>query len=493
MLSILHTLNQATRTLRAILLVATCIIAPALAQSAGGAALDGIVRDSRSRPVSGASVTLKPSTGKSLTVRSDAEGRYGFNALPLGNYVLSAEMPGTGKAVAQVWVSAKTPSQHVDLALTSPSLPDFSDDPKFTVAGVTDASSAGSHGSSASAPTVEALARATVALGAASSPNHGADAKVLQEAADRQPDSFDPNRDAGLALTREGQWQEAEPYLQRAAKLDGPKEQQAEIHRTLGEALEKSNQPLPAVLEYQKAAELEPSEENLFAWGSELLLHRAIAPSIEVFSKGHRIYPKSSRTLLGLAAAYYSQASYDEAARLLCEASDLDPANPNPYLFMGKMVSVQAIKSDAVVERLRRFSASRPDDAQANYLFALALWQQRGSAQREQVRKLLEHSIGIEPTYAAYLQLGIVDSQSGEFQKAVANLQRATQLDTRAPEAHYRLALAYQRTGDKRRADEQLTLYNQSSKEASLEQDRERRAIQQYVFSLQTPTTQAPK
>lgn len=39
------------------------------------------------------------------------------------------------------------------------------------------------------------------------------------------------------------------------------------------------------VREDERAASLDGSEENDFAWGAELRLHRAAVPAIEVFSK----------------------------------------------------------------------------------------------------------------------------------------------------------------------------------------------------------------
>src|SRR5580704_12771287 len=46
------------------------------------------------------------------------------------------------------------------------------------------------------------------------------------------------------------------------------------------------NNPVEAARAYQRAAELDPSESNLFDWGTELLTHRAADQAVEVFSKG---------------------------------------------------------------------------------------------------------------------------------------------------------------------------------------------------------------
>jgi hypothetical protein len=42
---------------------------------------------------------------------------------------------------------------------------------------------------------------------------------------------------------------------------------------------------LGAVREDERAASLDGSEENDFAWGAELLLHRAAVPAIEVLAR----------------------------------------------------------------------------------------------------------------------------------------------------------------------------------------------------------------
>jgi len=469
------------------ILAAIALLAHAQSSS-GSSTLKGIVRDSQSRPVAGATVTLQTKAGNPPKAESDKQGRYEIDRLPAGEYLVRAELPGVGIAKITCSISPNT-SKQLDLQLQpgaeSNSL-EFADEPKFTVAGVTDASSAGSHGSSATAPTAEALAKATMALGQGS-PATVANETTLRQAADRQPERFEADRAAGLAIQSENP-QAAIPYLEQAAKLSASKSEQADIHHALGGAYERLNRPFEAAREHQLAAELDPSERNLFDWASELLLHRAVAPSIEVFRHGHRLYPTSSRTLLGLAVALYSQASYQEAAKRLCEASDLTPNDPNPYLFMGQMVTGQAMKSQAISQRLARFQKLQSQNAQANYFYAVSLWQQQ-AGEREKTESLLKNAVQLDPAYAAaHLELGIVYAESGEIAKAIPAYQKAIELDPKLPEPHYRLALAYKRIGAKAKADEQLRIYNQASRDASLEMDRERRAIQQFVFTLQDRT-----
>jgi tetratricopeptide (TPR) repeat protein len=101
---------------------------------------------------------------------------------------------------------------------------------------------------------------------------------------------------------------------------------EAKLRRMLGDLDEALGDLLASVKEDERAVSLDGSEENYFAWGAELLLHRAAVPASEVFSKGVRAHPDSARMMAGLGAALYTSGSADEAAQRLCEASDLEPA-----------------------------------------------------------------------------------------------------------------------------------------------------------------------
>ena len=65
----------------------------------------------------------------------------------------------------------------------------------------------------------------------------------------------------------------------------------AELHNLLGEVEEKDGKFVEAANEYETAAHMDPSESNLFDWGSELLIHRTLDPAIEVFRQASDRYP----------------------------------------------------------------------------------------------------------------------------------------------------------------------------------------------------------
>ena len=468
--------------------VAACVLAAAaaLAQSqapAGNATLgtvQGYVRDSGGQPLANATVFLQPATGAETPspptqiTHADSAGAYRFAALPEGAYTLRAEMSGYDRAIVGPVSLAPKETKKIDLALVSTKAsgvaaqaPEFFDEPQFTVAGVTQATTSGGHGSDTVLRTTEALAKATGSLG-----------KEPAVAAKSLP-----------ATT--------ESSLLKAVALN-PKD--AALHHRLGDVEEELGHPLEAVREYQRAADLDPSELNLFDWGTELLTHRALEPATEVFAKGNRLFPKSVRMLIGLGVAWYARGSYDRAARVLGDASELAPEDPTPYLFIGKMQSAETAPTKESVERLARFQQYEPDNPLANYYYAVSLWKWRQSvgalddASAAQIESLLQKAIHLDSKLgAAYLQLGILFAQLGDYTRAIPAYQKAIevspeevglQLDQTLEEAHYRLGQAYQRTGDKAKAKEELELHSQLAKKTKEDAERKRREIQQFVIAL---------
>jgi tetratricopeptide (TPR) repeat protein len=509
------------------------LAATASSQHSDDASLSGTVRGLNADPVPNTLVRLQSNeSSQILTAQTDSQGKYKFSSLRDGVYGLSASKAGFQDATILSVFIQKKEEKTLDLSLgnskapantaaAATSQPQFFDEPQFTVAGVTDATSLGGHGSDTVARTRESLAKDTISL--AKTPtvtsNSATTEKSLREQAEREPSGFDANHRLGELLIASGKGAEAVPFLERAAKarpgdyqnsydlalasfdagnyasardraktLIGTNDK-AELHHLLADTEEKLGDPLDSVREYERAAEMDPKETYLFDWGSELLLHHAPEPALQVFARGNLQFPRSVRMLIGLGAALFARGSYDEAVRKISEASDLDPDDPSPYIFLGRMQGVDAVSSKEIAEKLHRFVTLHPESAPANYYYAIALGklhkrppdQQRAS----EVESLLNKAVDLDPKFsAAYLQLGILHSDSGDYPAAITNFQKALQIDSKLGEAHYRLAQAYRRTGNPEGAKEELKLYAECEKESAQQEDRERHQIQQFVYTL---------
>jgi tetratricopeptide (TPR) repeat protein len=450
-----------------------------------------------------------------MIVHTDSAGSFLFCPLHAGSYTLTAEKAGYRKSavdavsvkpnmtndVAVILISADT--QTSTTTAQPAEKPEFFDEPHFTVAGVTQGANSGGHGSDTAIRTTEALAKATVSLGKDKTENESPAAslaaereKTFEDTLSRDPDNFDANYQLGKLLAGGGKPAEALPYLQRSGKLNPAN---ADVHHSLADVAEKLNQPLEAVREYQRAAELDPSEPHLFDWGAELLAHRALEPAVEVFTKGSHLFPNSSRMIVGLGVAWYARGSYDQAAQYLLRASELDSRDPTPYFFLGRIQSVEVKPLDGSVSRFARFVELEPDNALANYYYAISLWKHLEASGRTgdeeglstpeaDIESRLLKAARLDPTLgAAQLQLGILYSRRGDFARAISAFEEAIRAtandDDTVAKAHYRLAQAYVQIGEKAKAQEEFELHRQLAKKTSDNAARERAAIQQFVIA----------
>ena len=352
---------------------------------------------------------------------------------------------------------AQSPPAPVKRSITAPVSAEqemqFSDQPNFSVAGVTDWTAVGGHGSDSTLRTTESLASATAALKSGES--------ALGNSSSSKP----------------GGNSEADGY------------------RLSGERFEAAGDALSAVRAFEHAATLDPSEPNYFAWGSELLLHRAIWQAEDIFRKGVVSFPKSVRMNVALGTALFAGARYEEAAQRLCSASDLDPAAAEPYLFMGRMQIIAPDALPCIEPHLSRFVKQQPTNSVANYLYAMTLLKNQEIAPNpvavQHAVFLLEQAVAIDPQYGdAYLQLGILANARHNNPEAVRYYTKAIQSTPSLADAHYRLGVLYDRAGDHERAKQEFQLHDQIKQQQAALTEQQRRDIKQFLFAK--PDAAAP-
>ncbi len=398
----------------------------------------------------------------------------------------------------------------------------FSDAPAFSIAGVTDWTAAGGHGSDATLRTSEDLNREAIALDAHAatavtakngntSENVAAEAR-LRAAQAADPRGFRANRDLGMFYLEAAQYKQALDPLQIALQLhQGDAEDtyhlavayrgsgdfvrarqlvqdviknndSADLHRLAGELDEALGKPVEAVQEEERATHLDPSEENYFTWGSELLLHRAIWQATQVFASGVKAHPASARLRTAWGTALFSAARYDEAAERLCEASALVPEAREPYLLMGKAALASPVPLPCVQSKLEQSLRLTPNDAEVSYYLAMVLLRQAIPPQPERAEMLLRRAVTLDSRYAdANLQLGILAFKQGNYHEALTFFSAAAEANPLLGEAHYRMAVIYDRLGDAVRAKREFALHEQADAENAVRTEQQRREVKQFV------------
>jgi len=495
-----------------------------ISQQPEAVAIHGVVNDANGNPVPNAVVLLQQVGVAIAEIRTDTHGSFAFMNVQPGKYSVRADKGGIHVSEA---VSTTDTVTHIILVLSAATAPvesmDFADKPNFTVAGITDWTAVGGHGSDASLRTSENLAREASTLkpdGASASAHIGDRESALRKAATASPESFAANRELGKYCLQKGRYREAVPPLEIAYRIDPgnrsneydlafaykevgdlkraqehirhllTEENTAEFHRLAGDVDEAMGDALSAEREYETAVHLDPSEANDFTWGAELLLHRAVWPAIEVFKKGAAAYPKSPRMLSALGVALFASAQYEEAAQRLCEASDMNPSDTAPYTFLGEIEIAAPSPLGCTEQKLARFVQLQPENARAKYYYAMAILKRQGippiTADVESARLLLAKAVEVDPQYGeAHLQLGILSSDKRDYRQAIDFFNKAIEVNPQLGDAHYRLGVAYQRIGLAAKAQQEFERHDAIEKSQAEAVEQQRHKVKQFMVVLQ--------
>jgi tetratricopeptide (TPR) repeat protein len=338
------------------------------------------------------------------------------------------------------------------------------------------------------------------------------------EALKLDPKSFDTNRNLGQYYIQTGKIGEAQPFLEQAQLIQPDSYENGydlamadlllgrlsearlvtqhilnthdtgELHNLLGQIDEKDGKFLAAANDFESAAHLDPTEDNLFDWGSEMLLHRTYEPAIAIFQQASNRFRKSPRLHIGLGLALYSRGKYDEAVQALLTAADLDPSDPRCYVFLSKAYDSSPKQADDVIQHFRRYAELRPNDARAQYYYAMSLWKGKragdANVDLQTVQGLLQKSIALDDNLPeAHVQLGDLYAGQHQYDKSIPEYVRALELNPNLSDAHYRLGTDYVHVGQKDQAQKEFAVYQKLRAEHLSAIDKERAEVQQFVYS----------
>lgn len=310
----------------------------------------------------------------------------------------------------------------------------------------------------------------------------------LKRAREVNPNARNNGYDLALAYEKNGSLDEARNEIQALIRL----QDSAELHSLLGEIEEKSKNYLASASQYEQAVRMDPNEQNIFDWGTELLLHQTFEPAVEVFKAGSAHFRHSVRLQIGLGIALYGLGRFDDAARAFLDSADMDSSDPLPLTFLGRACdNLSSDLADEVRARLLLFLSKNSADAPVRYYYAMCLWKLNEKEPRaelsEQIQSLLKTAVLLDPAYAdAYLQLGILYANGGNYQEAISNYQKSLKINPNVASLHYRLGQALARTGDAARAKEE---FGEFERLRQTEANKENAEIQQFVYTMRKANT----
>jgi len=308
----------------------------------------------------------------------------------------------------------------------------------------------------------------------------------LKRAHEIDPADYNNGYDLSLAYERTGDLDHARQQLNALIRI----RDKAELHSLLGEVEEQAKNYMQSAAELETAAHMDPSEDNIFEWGTELLLHQTFEPALAVFQAGLARYPRSARLETGFGVAQYGLGHFEAGAQAFLDASDMNPADSRPLVFLGKAYdNLSPATEQQIVSRYKRLINSGRAEASIRYYYAMALWRQGADrpnpGQQALIESLLKAAVALDSRFSdARLQLGILFADQHKYEDAIAQYELALKIDPSVALLHYRLGQALARSGATARAQEEFAVFERLRTQQTEAADKRTAEIQQFVYTL---------
>jgi tetratricopeptide (TPR) repeat protein len=310
-------------------------------------------------------------------------------------------------------------------------------------------------------------------------------AQAFSHALALSPGTVDLQLSLAQALSDANQTGKAAEILASIKDAD----QSATAQSLLGDIAEKSGAYRDAAQHYIRASQLDPSESNIWALGLEFLRHWTFDAAVPEFEAAVVKFPFSTRMKLGLGAAYFGNGSYGKALPVFAELLESYPDNSLYAEMLGQSCTAVMQETQQRCALLLHYADAHPNDAKAaTYAAATLISGVETPEQTQRARKLLEHAIAIDPKLGeARYQLGLLKQNESDWTGSISDLEAAVALKPTYAKAHYRLALAYWRSGRKQDGEAEIELEKKYAKQDAEDLDQQMRQITRFLVDVHSP------
>ncbi len=256
----------------------------------------------------------------------------------------------------------------------------------------------------------------------------------------------------GRRLLSEGRFTEAAAAFNRH-KQTNPADARAYFHA--GMALAEAGRLSDAALELSEAVRLDPRQPQYLIFQanvfSRLKQNEHALETMGRLGKEPALLQLEPAWLWLASDTYYRTEQFNEALKILDLLSRRLPNDAWVDLTRGQ-VQVLMLNFDLALESFKKCLEKSPHNAPAHFEIGKIYYQR---SELKEAQKSLREAIGIDPNQPEYLlKLGQVSLALGETKEAIVFLTRVEGSDPSLSQTYYALGTAYQRHGERAKAEE---------------------------------------
>jgi tetratricopeptide (TPR) repeat protein len=287
--------------------------------------------------------------------------------------------------------------------------------------------------------------------------------QLYAEAYSLCPADYQNAHDLALAEFADGDSDDAKTLI--ALLLQN--QDRAELHSLLGR-IEVAEMKYPAAaVQYKAAAEMDPSEANVFDYGT-VLFRLNYDAAIKILRFGTEKYPDSVRLHVALGTALYAQGLLEEGALMLCRAEELNPSDPHPMEILADTEIVPPSVQQRVIGLFEALQRRFPKDGLLLFDYTMVKsgrWSGEKDAIPANFVESLRAALALNPKlHQAYFQLGLVYGAQGKTADEIVFLRKAIALDSEKEQYHYHLATAYRKAGNQHAFEQEMDKFQEIHK-----------------------------
>ncbi len=237
----------------------------------------------------------------------------------------------------------------------------------------------------------------------------------------------------------------------------------SEVYALLGWADQKQGRLPEMLTAFEKAINMEPSNQTTYLdLGEALLEKKNYGTAMEVAKETVKRFPSSSRANSLKGSVELRMYLLTDALKSYSKAAELDPNDSKAALGLALTqwnASQNAEAARSFEEGARKF----PRDAFFLLKYALFLLnssEERDAEKEARIKALLKRSEELDDSIAeTHFQLGNLAIRENKFDEALKELQIAARQDPELPKAHFALARLYRRIGREEDAAREIEIH----------------------------------